>query len=79
MKDKRIESIPISELDCKDELAVFSGRIVIVGSDELPSRTITGKVTALTDSFVTLERRDGRLLKIKRGSINSIEMTRVAV
>jgi hypothetical protein len=55
-----------------DELAQYEDQIVII-SLEGTHRSIAGRVIGLSDSYVTLEKKDGRRALIRRKAISAIE------
>lgn len=59
-----------------DELAQFKDQIIIVNLDGT-SRGISGKVVGLSDSYLTLEKKDGRRALIRRKAIAAIEPIQV--
>lgn len=58
------------------EFSPFLGQIVRIDSErhKLP---IYGRLTTVSDQFLTVERKDGRLTLIKRKTILAIEPTRI--
>ena len=72
-----LDSEPIlhfgSSSERKDELAEYFENIVLVHVDFWPDRPIAAKLIGLSEKFITLQRRDGRTLKVKRKAIRGIE------
>jgi hypothetical protein len=55
----------------EDELASYLNRLVFVNT-EIQSRAFVGRLIGLSARYVSLEKRDGRVLKIRRKTIQSI-------
>jgi hypothetical protein len=56
----------------KDELASYLNKLVLVVVS-YSERPMIGKFVGLSESYVSLEKRDGRVLRIRRKAINAIE------
>jgi hypothetical protein len=65
----------MNENDINDEFIQFLGKIVRIDNEnhKLP---IYGRLTSISDQFLTLERRDGHQTLIKKKTILLIEPTR---
>lgn len=62
-----------SSVEREDELVEYFANIVLVHVDFWPDRPIAAKLISLSEKFITLQRRDGRTLKVKRKAIRGIE------
>jgi methylaspartate ammonia-lyase len=62
----------------EDELASYLDKVIFLNVDFLP-RAIVGKVVGLSESYVSIEKKDGRIIKIRRKAIQAIEPMKVVV
>ncbi len=68
----------INNLVPKDEMGSFLNKKVIINTSWL-DRPMFGTVSEVGQSFVTLTRKDGRIVKIRRSAILGIEEMKEAV
>lgn len=58
-----------------DELATFLGKMVFLNVDFLP-RAIVGRLVGLSESYLSIEKKDGRIVKVRRKAVQAIEPMR---
>jgi RNase P/RNase MRP subunit p29 len=65
----------MSEQELKDEFSSFLGNIVGIATEkhDLP---LYGRVTAISKDFLTIEKRDGRIVVLKKKTVLEISETK---
>jgi len=69
---KNVDSINTFASNDKDELEQFLNKFVILNPSWV-NRPLFGVIVALEPSYVSLTRKDGRIIKIQRSSILAVE------
>jgi hypothetical protein len=68
----QLEHIKIFGSSKEDELASYLNKLVLVVVT-YSERPVVGKFVGLSESCISLQKRDGRVLRIRRKAINAIE------